>query len=72
MNGVARCCQSNLARKTKCFAKKVERVDKTYEMFQVYRNFMKQDKNKMTPAMKECLQDAPPDWVDFLNLGYQI
>ena len=71
MNGVARGCQSNLVRKTKCFAKKVERVDKTYEMFQMYRNFMKQDKNKITPAIKEHLQDAPLDWVDFLNLSYQ-
>lgn len=71
MNGVARGCQSNLVRKTKCFAKKVERVDKMYEMFQMYRNFMKQDKNKMTPAMKEYLQDAPLDWVGFLNLSYQ-
>ncbi len=72
MNGVARGCQSNMVRKTKCFAKKVERVDKMYEMFQMYRNFMKKDKNKTTPAMKEYLQDAPLNWVDFLNLSYQI
>jgi len=32
---------------------------------------MKQDKNKRTPAMKERLQDAPLNWVDFLNLSYQ-
>ena len=62
MNGVARGCHSHLVRKTK-------RVDKMYEMFQMYRNFMKQDKNKITPAMKECLQDAPMDWVDFLSLS---
>jgi hypothetical protein len=59
MNGIARGCHSNLVRKPKCFAKKVERVDKMYEMFQIDRNFMKQDKNKMTPAMKEDLRDAP-------------
>ncbi|MEA1895567.1 MAG: hypothetical protein U9N36_10295 [Euryarchaeota archaeon] len=28
MNGVARGCQSNSVRKTKCFAKKAEQVDK--------------------------------------------
>ena len=72
VNGIARGCQSNPVRKTKCFAKKVERVDKMYEMFQMYRNFMKQDKNKMTPAMKEAIRDAPLNWVDFLNLSYQI
>ena len=35
-------------------------------------NVMKRDGNKITPAMKEYLQDAPMDWVDFLNLGYKI
>jgi hypothetical protein len=59
MNGIARGCQSNLVRKTKCFAKKVERVDKMYELFQLYRNFIKQDRKNTTPAMKENLRDAP-------------
>jgi hypothetical protein len=42
-----------------------------YGMFQMYGNFMKQDKNKATPVMKEYPQDTPLDWVDFLNLSYQ-
>ena len=71
MNGVARGCQSNLVRKTKCFAKMVDRVDKMYELFQLYWNFIKQDKNKMTPAMKEDLRDAPLSWGVFLSSHYQ-
>ncbi len=61
INGIARGSQSILVRKTKSFAKK----------FEVYRNFMKQDKNKTTPSMKEDIQDAPLNWVDFLKPHYQ-
>ena len=71
MNGIARGCQSNLVRKTKCFAKMVDRVDKMYELFQLYRNFIKQDKNKMTPAMKKDLRDATLSWGVFLSSHYQ-
>jgi len=53
MNGIARGSQSILVRNTKSFAKKIDRVDMMYELFQVYRNFMKQDINKTTPSMKE-------------------
>ena len=71
MNGIARGSQSNLVRKTKSFAKKIDRVDMMYELFQVHRNFMKQDKNKTTPSMKEDIQDTPLNWVDFLKPHYQ-
>ena len=36
MNGIARGCQSNPVKKTKCAAKNVERVDKMHELFQMY------------------------------------
>lgn len=71
MNGIARGSQSILVRKTKSFAKKIDRVDMMYELFQVHRNFMKQDKNKTTPSMKEDIQDTPLNWVDFLKPHYQ-
>jgi len=72
MNGIARGCQSNLVRKTKGFAKKIDRVENNFELFQVYRNFIKQDKYKMTPAMKEEIQDTPMNWNIFLTTNYQI
>jgi hypothetical protein len=71
MNGIARGCQSNLVRKTKGFAKTVDRVENNFELFQLYRNFIKQDKNKMTPAMKEEIVDAPMNWNIFLTTNYQ-
>lgn len=71
MNGIARGCQSNLVRKTKGFAKTVNRIENNYELFQLYRNFFRQDKNKMTPAMKEEIQCAPLSWNDFLTTNYQ-
>jgi len=71
MNGIARGSQSILVRKTKSFAKKIDRVDMMYELFQVYRNFMKQDKNKTTPSMKEDIQNTPLNWVNFLKPNYQ-
>ena len=72
MNGIARGCQSNLVRKTKGFAKKIDRVENNFELFQIYRNFIKQDKYKMTPAMKEEIQDTPMNWNIFLTTNYQI
>ena len=71
MNGIARGCQSNLVRKTKGFAKTVNRVEKNYELFLLYRNFFRQDKNKMTPAMNEEILCKPLSWNDFLTTDYQ-
>ena len=71
MNGIARGSQSHLVRKTKGFAKKVERLTKHYGFFQMYRNFMWTDKNGITPAMKENLSDAPLTWDVFLHPNYQ-
>ena len=71
MNGIARGSQSNLVRKTKGFAKTVDRVENNFEVFQLYRNFIKKDKNKMTPAMKEEIVDTPMNWNIFLTTNYQ-
>jgi len=37
----------------------------------LYRDFMKQDKNKTTSVMKEEIHYTPFDWLDFLEFQYQ-
>ena len=70
-NGIARATQSHLVRKTKGFAKHVRRIPRMYELFQVYRNFIKTDKTKRTPAMKEGLRNHPISWSTFFHSYYQ-
>jgi len=38
----------------------------------LYRDFMKQDKNKTTPVMKEEIHDTPLDWLDLNNYTPQL
>jgi len=71
INGIARGTQSHLVRKTKNFAKHVRRIPRMYELFQVYRNFIRVDKTKQTPAMKEGLCDHPISWSTFFHSHYQ-
>ncbi|MEW5936263.1 MAG: hypothetical protein AB1665_00390 [Candidatus Thermoplasmatota archaeon] len=71
IHGIARGSQSHLVRKTKGFAKKSGRVVKFDELFKVYRNFIKTDKNGRTPAMKEEVWTVPITWETFFRTHYQ-
>lgn len=70
-HGIARGSQSHLVRKTKCFAKMLGRVYKVDALFRVYRNFIKIDREKRTPAMKEDILDTPITWATFFRTHYQ-
>jgi hypothetical protein len=56
MNGIAIGSQSNLVRKTKGYAKTVDRVENNFEVFQLYRNFIKHDKkNDSCNERRNCM-----------------
>jgi hypothetical protein len=71
INGIARCHQSHLVRKTKCFAKKLSRAFLVNELFKVYHNFIKCRDSKDTPAIIEGVADERLDWKTFYRTTYQ-
>lgn len=68
-NGILRERVGRLVRKTKCFPKKVKRLDNALTVFGFYWNFMKPLRGGKTPAMIEGLTDELWDWEDFFYKG---
>lgn len=64
-NGILRERSGRLVRKTKCFGKRKEFLEKSVSIFQLYWNTMDPLPNKRTPSMIEGLTDHIWDWREF-------
>jgi hypothetical protein len=67
-NGILRGSLSRLVRKTKCFGKKVSRLENALYLFQFYWNFMHPLKKNLTPAIMEGQATKVWTWGNFLHV----
>lgn len=72
MNGICRERLGKLVRKTKCHAKKKQRLVNAFELFQFYWNFMHKLPHRGTPAMIEGLDDHQWNWEEFIYYPLSI
>jgi len=64
-NGIIRERIGRMVRKTKCYSKRKSRLEKAFQLFQFYWNFMSNIRRRVTPAMLEGLSKMPWTWNRF-------
>ncbi len=71
-NGILRERIGRLVRKTKCFSKRKQGLERSIHLFQFYWNFINNFRRGTTPAMIEGLTDHIWGWNDFLMHHYAV
>ncbi len=71
-NGILRERIGRLVRKTKCFSKRKQGLERSIHLFQFYWNFINNFRRGSTPAMIEGLADHRWGWNDFLMYHYAV
>ena len=66
-NGIIRERVGRFVRRTKCYAKKIDRLSNALSVFQFYWNFMKPISQNLTPAMMEGQATKVWTWGNFLH-----
>lgn len=66
-NGILRERLSRLVRKTKCFGKRLSRLENALHLFQFYWNFMHPLKENLTPAIMEGQATRVWTWENFFH-----